>query len=171
MKKEKVTHRKLRNILIVDDSEDIHSLMDIFLRKRKKEEPLFVDLLPFKIEDIKNEKYEDIGEDIVIDHAFQGDDAIDMVHLSEKAGNPYDLIFVDMNMPPGLNGLDTIREIVKKYPFKNCVLCSAYMEKVKDQTFGDIEWKGKNVMFLRKPFTAKKVNHILDQIEAKRKVA
>ena len=50
------------------------------------------------------------------DHAFQGNDALKMVEEAETSENPYALIFVDVRMPPGWDGIETIRRIWEKFP-------------------------------------------------------
>lgn len=46
-----------------------------------------------------------------IHEARQGQDGVDKVRAAMLSGSPYDIIIVDMLMPPGINGVETIRRI------------------------------------------------------------
>jgi PAS domain S-box-containing protein len=84
--------------------------------------------------------------------ASTGEEAI--ARLREK---PVDLVFLDMLMPPGLNGYETYREIVKIHPEQRAVICSGYSESD--------DWKRARAMgiggFLRKPFTLETIGSIV----------
>src|ERR1043166_9485176 len=49
-----------------------------------------------------------------INSAYQGADAIRMVEESLRDGNPYTMAFMDVRMPPGLDGIETTAEIWKR---------------------------------------------------------
>src|SRR4051812_15465675 len=42
-----------------------------------------------------------------IESAYQGVDAIHLVEKSLQAGEPYAMAFIDVRMPPGLDGIET----------------------------------------------------------------
>ena len=46
-----------------------------------------------------------------LDSALQGQEALHLVERAIAAGQPYALAFVDMRMPPGWDGLETIRRL------------------------------------------------------------
>ena len=52
----------------------------------------------------------------VTDSAFQGEDGLRLVEEACKAGTPYAMAFVDMRMPPGWDGVETIRRIWEVCP-------------------------------------------------------
>lgn len=47
----------------------------------------------------------------IVDEAGQGIEGVALALRSLESGDPYDMIVVDMMMPPGINGLETIRRI------------------------------------------------------------
>jgi len=63
-----------------------------------------------------------------IDSAYQGAEAIQLVEQSLREGNPYPLAFMDVRMPPGLDGIETTAEVWKRYPDLQVVLCTAYSD-------------------------------------------
>ena len=69
-----------------------------------------------------------------VDSAFQGQEALKMVEKAEEEGRPYALVFMDVRMPPGWDGIETISRIWLKHPYLEMVLCTAYS----DYTWDDI---------------------------------
>ncbi|MEX1010725.1 MAG: response regulator [Balneolaceae bacterium] len=74
-------------------------------------------------------------------------------------GAPYSLIFMDVRMPPGMNGVRAIREIWNKLPETEIVICTAYS----DYSWGQIlEQLGASdrLQFLKKPFDATSIRQM-----------
>src|SRR5260221_349988 len=46
-----------------------------------------------------------------IDSAYQGQEGVSLVEKSLAEGRPYALAFVDVRMPPGLDGVETTQKI------------------------------------------------------------
>lgn len=63
-----------------------------------------------------------------IDSAYQGQEALAMAEQAARRGQPYDLIFVDIRMPPGWDGVETIKKIWDKLPDTEMVICTAYSD-------------------------------------------
>jgi two-component system NtrC family sensor kinase len=56
------------------------------------------------------------GEPFDLSFADQGERGFRMVEQSIAAGKPYALAFVDMRMPPGWDGVETIEHIWRSIP-------------------------------------------------------
>src|SRR5437762_2021548 len=69
-----------------------------------------------------------------LEHAHQGMEALELVQRSLREQQPYALAFVDMRMPPGWNGLETIQHLWAADPRLQIVICSAYS----DHSWNDI---------------------------------
>ncbi len=83
--------------------------------------------------------------------AHQGKQGAAMVATALSANNPYALAFVDMRMPPGWDGLETIEQLWKRDPDLQVVICSAHS----DYDWNDvIERLGHSdkLLVLKKPF-------------------
>ncbi len=145
--------KKASRILIVDDNEAIHydfkEILGRMQNAKEREdqllrEELFGDELKHIEPRIETPKY-------IIDNAYQGMEAIKMVDQSYEDGLPYALIFMDVRMPPGINGVETIRKIWEKHPEIEIVLCTAFSdytwEKILDE-FGGTD----HLLFMKKPF-------------------
>jgi diguanylate cyclase (GGDEF)-like protein len=63
-----------------------------------------------------------------LDSAMQGKDGVEMARQALLEGRPYSVAFVDMRMPPGWDGLETIENLWKIDPEIQVVVCSAYSD-------------------------------------------
>jgi PAS domain S-box-containing protein len=86
-----------------------------------------------------------------LESAYQGKEALEKVKLAMKNGKPYALAFVDVRMPPGWDGVETIEHLWKADPSLQVVVCTAY---------SDYSWEkmtvrlgvNDNLVILKKPF-------------------
>jgi YesN/AraC family two-component response regulator len=63
------------------------------------------------------------GEDMsVCGEAADGPDALDLVELKRP-----DVVILDQRMP-GLTGVETAQEILRRHPDQRIILCSAYLD-------------------------------------------
>jgi two-component system, NtrC family, sensor kinase len=86
-----------------------------------------------------------------IDSAYQGLDGLQLVRKALDEGNPYALAFVDVRMPPGLDGIETTRRLWEIDRDLQIVICTAYS----DYSWNDMVSKlGETDRFLviKKPF-------------------
>lgn len=80
-----------------------------------------------------------------------GQDGRDCMLRARAAGRPYALAFVDMHMPGGWDGLQTIEALWREDPELQVVICSAYA----DHSWEDISarlGRSDRLLILRKPF-------------------
>ncbi len=142
-------------ILLVDDNEAIHEDIESILLSYMKnsdsaiqslEEELFGDDIQIDGKDLSEHDYR-------IDHAYQGEEAIRMVKQSHEDGDPYSLIFMDVRMPPGMNGIEAIQRIWQDYPFTEMVICTAYSDYSWDEIVRNLGSTDK-LQFMKKPFDA-----------------
>jgi diguanylate cyclase (GGDEF)-like protein len=90
-------------------------------------------------------------EPFQVDCADQGQVALDLVQAANNAGRPYAVAFVDMRMPPGWDGLETIEQLWKVDAGLQVVVCTAYS----DQPWGEIReriGRTDKLLILQKPF-------------------
>ncbi len=86
-----------------------------------------------------------------IDSVFQGQDGLHRIEKSLLEGRPYSMAFVDMRMPPGWDGVETIFRIWQSYPDLQVVICTAYS----DYSWKDMTRKlgySDRLVVLKKPF-------------------
>src|SRR5207249_3074633 len=63
-----------------------------------------------------------------VDSALQGRDGVERARAAVAEGRPYSVAFVDMRMPPGWDGLETVEHLWKVDPDVQVVICSAYTD-------------------------------------------
>lgn len=61
-----------------------------------------------------------------IDSAYQGEEGVALAQEAIKQNRPYAVAFVDVQMPPGEDGIDTIEKIWKIDQNIQTVICTAY---------------------------------------------
>ena len=87
----------------------------------------------------------------MLDFALQGQQAVQMVEHSVAAQRPYAIAFVDMRMPPGWDGLETIERLWKHDSQVQVVICSAHS----DYDWVDVVERlghSDKLLILKKPF-------------------
>jgi len=155
-----MSRRINRRILIVDDNTDIHSDFRKILCGSKShpsrqqldviESQLFTDEA-YKQRLTPGESLTGLEDDYELDSAFQGREALEMVRQAAAEDREYALIFMDVRMPPGIDGVETIAQIWAEYPNIEMVICTAYS----DYSFEEILAKlgsTDRLLFLSKPF-------------------
>ncbi|HWF46144.1 MAG TPA: response regulator [Bryobacteraceae bacterium] len=135
-------------ILIIDDNRAIHEdLRKILLGDNEdspdllSDESLLFDSHPASAPIAKFE----------IDSAYQGQEGLERVRAKLAAGVPYALAFVDVRMPPGWDGVETITRLWEVDPNLQVVICTAYS----DYSWSSIQSKlgqSDNLLILKKPF-------------------
>ena len=86
-----------------------------------------------------------------VDSAYQGQEGLALVRRAFEDGRPYAMIFVDVRMPPGWDGIETIERIWRIVPDAQVVICTAYSDYSWDQMiekFGHSD----RLLILKKPF-------------------
>ncbi len=86
-----------------------------------------------------------------IDSAYQGQEAFELVKKSVADGDPYVLMFVDIRMPPGWDGVETLENIWKVAPETQAVVCTAYSDYSWDEMTRRLG-QSDNLLILKKPF-------------------
>lgn len=96
-----------------------------------------------------------------IEYAQRGQDGVRMVQEAQTAHDPYVVAFVDMRMPNGWNGLETITHLWEADPRLQIVLCTAYS----DYTWQEIRERlstRDRFLILKKPFDNIEVQQMVE---------
>jgi predicted signal transduction protein with EAL and GGDEF domain len=91
--------------------------------------------------------------------AFQGEEALELVERARAEGQPYALAFVDVRMPPGLDGIVTTGRLLEQDPEINIVICSAYSDHGWDE-MTEMIGNTDRVLILKKPFDTIEVRQL-----------
>ncbi len=147
-------------LLIVDDKEAIHDDLKKILSPENPGLNLFGDeALLFGATNAPRVAFE-------IDSAFQGQDGLQCVMRALAENRPYALAFVDVRMPPGWDGVETIEHLWKADPDLQIVICTAHS----DYNWNDISRRlglSDNFVVLKKPFDIIEVSQLAHALTAK----
>jgi len=139
-----------KRILIIDDSEAIHLDFRRLLFPERNEEREALDLMEEELFGAAPTEESLPPLDLEMDSALQGQEGLEKVRQAQESGRPYALVFVDYRMPPGWNGLETLRHLRKVAPTLPVVLCSAYSDYSWEQIVEEFPDSG-TLAELRKP--------------------
>lgn len=149
-------------ILIVDDNRSIHEDFRKILCVRESKEKLALNSIEnalFGADDEPIQDEEESDEIYSVDSAYQGKEALDMVVKSLDEACPYALVFMDMRMPPGWDGVETIARLWGVSPYTEVVICTAYSDYSWDEIVNKLGSTDK-LLFLKKPFDAVEVKQM-----------
>jgi two-component system NtrC family sensor kinase len=140
--------RDERRVLVIDDNPAIHDdFRKIFAVQRRG---------GGELADLESQLFDEPSASISspefqIDTASQGREGLACVQTALAAGRPYAVAFVDMRMPPGWDGLETIEQLWRVDPELQVVICSAYS----DYSWEDLRSRlgdRDGLLIIKKPF-------------------
>ncbi len=142
-----------KRILIVDDNPSVHEdIKQVLLGNRTLDQSKLMDLEKELFGDTPAVSGVPVPQ-YSIDSAMQGEIAFAKVDTAANENNPYAMIFMDVRMPPGIDGIETIKRIWAKHPEIEMVICTAYSDHSWDEIILQLGVSDK-LLFLRKPFDA-----------------
>jgi PAS domain S-box-containing protein len=102
----------------------------------------------------------------VVDSACQGQPGAAMLERALATGRPYAMAFVDMRMPPGWNGLETIARLWEFQPELHVVLCTAHSDYSLDEIQQKLPTRDR-LLILKKPFDGLEVLQLAHAVTEK----
>ncbi|HEX8539438.1 MAG TPA: histidine kinase dimerization/phospho-acceptor domain-containing protein, partial [Cystobacter sp.] len=151
-----------RRILVVDDNQAIHQ----DFRKILCPPPATAALDAMEAALFGDVAAAPVDAGFVVDSAYQGEEGVGLVKAALTQGKPYALAFVDIRMPPGIDGVETVQRLWKEDADLQVVLCSAY---------SDYSWEemtqrlgiSQRLLILRKPFDNIEVRQLAHALSEK----
>jgi diguanylate cyclase (GGDEF)-like protein len=101
-----------------------------------------------------------------LDSAYQGQEGLAKVQSSLKEDRPYAMAFVDMRMPSGWDGVETIERLWQADPRLQVVICTAYTDTPWDEVLARLDVRDR-LLILKKPFDAIEVFQLATALTAK----
>ena len=141
-------------VLIVDDQEEIHNdfaeMLTPGLTKRATDElaAAFV---------AQGDK--PVLPQFELSHATSGEEACAMVKSGQESNCPFALAYIDIRMPPGPDGIETVRQIRQFEQDIEIVIMTAYSDKTLPEIVNDMELLHK-LLYIRKPFSREEIQQI-----------
>ncbi|ALI02536.1 cyclic di-GMP phosphodiesterase [Pseudomonas sp. FW306-02-F02-AA] len=154
-----------RRILIIDDMPSIHQDFRKILSPDVPDEQSLAGT-----EELLFGTEQRVRPTFLLDSAYQGEEALELVKRAQAEGRPYALAFTDMRMPPGWDGLETIERLWKVDPHLQIALCTA---------FSDYTWEamaerlafGDQLLVLKKPFDSLEIRQMASALTWKWQMA
>jgi len=144
-------------ILIADDLPDIHEDYRKILTPRTSSVLCVEGVADFAPHFTLPRK--DTQTSFQLETVMQGEDAIRAVTRARTEGEPFAMVFLDVRMPPGIDGIETALRLREIDPSLQVVLCTAYS----DYSFADISRRFKesdSLLILKKPFDPAEVQQL-----------
>ena len=141
-------------VLIADDQPEIHNDFSELLEPRRDSAATDALAGAFIAEE------EDVLlSDIELLHAYGGQEAIDVVRQGRQEGRPVAVVYMDVRMPPGMDGIKAAQSIREIDPDIEIVIMTAYTDRPLSEIVRDIELLHK-LLYIRKPFSREEVQQI-----------
>ncbi|MGD9688254.1 MAG: putative bifunctional diguanylate cyclase/phosphodiesterase [Phycisphaerales bacterium] len=99
--------------------------------------------------------------------APQGEEGVQRLRAAKNEGRPFAVAFVDMRMPPGWDGLKTIRHLWEVDPDLQVVICTAFSDKSLDEVSATLG-RTDRLLILKKPFDPVEVVQLAVALSEKR---
>ena len=152
-----------RRILVIDDNRGIHNSFREILRSAALDKsPL--DEAEARLFGEAPSGRRPLG--FTMESAYQGEEGIELVRAALDKGQPYAMAFVDMRMPPGMDGLETIIKLWELDSDLQVVICTAHS----DYGWHDLQAKlgsSDRLLILKKPFDVIEVRQMAEALCAK----
>src|SRR3989442_1299992 len=147
-------------ILIIDDAPAIHNDFQKILTADKEgsaldaeEAALFGQCSAPAIEE----------RHFILDSAYQGGEAVAMFERAFRQGIRYAMAFVDVRMPPGLDGIETTERLWRIDPDLQIVICTAYSDYSCAEMIQRLG-KTDRLVILKKPFDIIEVQQLANAL-------
>jgi signal transduction histidine kinase len=151
-----------RRILLVDDMPTIHQDFRKILQPDISQEA--------ELGDMELALFgEQVGPKVAtfdLDSAYGGQEALAMLGAALREGRPYAMAFVDMRMPQGWNGVETIEHLWTADPRLQVVICTAYSDFSWEEVQARLDVRDR-LLILKKPFDNIEVCQMANTLTAK----
>jgi len=153
----------IHRILVIDDNPNIHEDFKTILL----EEDANTELDSLRAEvfggsspvQVHSNKYK-------LDFASQGKEGHEKIKQALSENRPYELAFIDMRMPPGWDGIETIEHIWQTEPNIQVVICTAYSDHSWEEIIRRLG-RSQNLLILKKPFDGTEVAQLATALTEK----
>ena len=144
-------------MLVVDDQQEIHDdFKEILLLPHRGAE---------QDDDLSSAFLKENNEDrsflpaFELLHARSGEDACARIAAGNERSCPIAVAFIDIRMPPGIDGVETVRRIREFDRNIEIVIMTAYAEQPLSEIVKDMELLDK-LLYIRKPFAREEIQQI-----------
>ena len=144
-------------VLVVDDEAGIHSDFKDMLNPNGTQ--TLTDQLAASLLDEDSENKTAFLPPFELLHATSGEEAYDIIRAGKESNRPIAVAYIDVRMPPGIDGVEAIRRIRQIEKDIELIIMTAYTDKPLPEIVRDMELLHK-LLYIRKPFAPEEVQQI-----------
>ena len=148
----KPTNYENNRVLIVDDQREIH---DDFIEMLSIAKSSADDLTAAFV----RQEEEHFLPEFELLHANSGAEAYEIIAAGKASHRPIAVAYIDIRMPPGIDGIETIRRVRKIDRDIEIVIMTAYTDRSLPEIVQDMELLHK-LLYIRKPFAHEEIQQI-----------
>jgi two-component system, cell cycle sensor histidine kinase and response regulator CckA len=153
-----------RRILVIDDNEAIHAdfrkIIGADDSQTQAVDAAALDLFDEPLGTVAPSKRFELFS------AYQGQEGLEMVDRSLREQNPFAVAFVDVRMPPGWDGIETIQRIWQIDHDLQVVICTAYSDYSRSEIAARLG-ETDRLLILKKPFDNIEVLQLASALSSK----
>lgn len=150
-----------RRILLIDDTPEIHQDFRKILGASKDSQAMLAAAEEALFGDAPS-----VEQAFELDSAHQGQEALAMLTSALAQGRPYAMAFIDMRMPPGWDGVETVERLWQADPQLQVALCTAYSDYSWEEMAGRLDLADR-LLILKKPFDAIEIRQMASALTVK----
>jgi len=155
----------LRRLLVIDDAAEIHAdFRKILMPAERSPSLAAAKAALFGVEGVPARA--EPRPRFALDSALQGEEGVALARAARMDGAPYEVAFVDMRMPPGWDGMETIGQLWLADPQIQVVICTAYSDHSLD-SLGERFGQSDKLLVLKKPFEAAELVQLASTLSEK----
>jgi two-component system, NtrC family, sensor kinase len=151
-----------RRILLIDDTPSIH---DDFRKILTPELPQHAELDEMESA-LFGTQIKATSARFELDSAYAGQEGLSKLVQAQQDNRPYALAFVDMRMPQGWDGAETIEHLWQADPRLQVVVCTAYSDYSWDELLNRLQAHDR-LLILKKPFDNIEVQQMANTLTSK----
>ena len=141
-------------VLIVDDQKEIHDDFAEMLKPQLSE--AWADELAAAFVTEEEQSFLPVFELL---HARSGEEACDIVRVAKERTRPIAVAYIDIRMPPGVDGIETIHRVREVDRDAEIVIMTAYTDRSLPEIIQNVEPLHK-VLYIRKPFAREEIQQM-----------
>ena len=143
-----------RRVLVVDDQQEIHDDFDEMLKPGAAGSRADELAAAFLAEGPRS-----LLPALEVLHAASGESACEIIRSGWEEGRPIALAYIDIRMPPGIDGVETIRRVREVDRDIELVVMTAYTDRSVSEVIASMDLLHK-LLYIRKPFAREEIRQI-----------
>ena len=145
-----------KRLLIVDDEPAMHQSYARSFAPRRGESEAALDTMAAELFGAADGGTADAAPEFAPTHMNQGLDAVAAVEAALAAGTPYAVAFIDIRMPPGIDGRETAMRIRALDPDINLVIVTGYSD-FSPIEISKVAGPADKIFYIAKPFEVEEI--------------